>query len=43
MWNVTDGDSWLRFTYKRPDWPLPFNENYQPKPAYDSILAAVRQ
>lgn len=41
-WNVTDADSWLRSTYNRPDWPLPFDDNYQRKPAYFSILSAVR-
>lgn len=42
-WNVTDGDSWLRHRHKKPDWPLPFDEHYQRKPAYDAILEGVRQ
>lgn len=42
IWNLTDGDSWLRATNNRPDWPLPFDANYQPKPAYDSIRNALK-
>ncbi len=34
MWGVGDQDS---FMYNRPDWPLPFDENYQRKPAYDGL------
>jgi len=37
-WNVADADSWIPVTYNRPDWPLPFDANYQRKPAYESII-----
>ncbi|MCX6236639.1 MAG: endo-1,4-beta-xylanase [Bacteroidia bacterium] len=37
-WNVGDADSWIRSTYNRPDWPLPFDDNYNRKPAYQGIL-----
>ena len=38
QWNVGDADSWVRTYIKRNDFPLPFNMNYQRKPAYDGIL-----
>jgi endo-1,4-beta-xylanase len=37
-WNVSDADTWITGTYARPDWPLPFDNNYQKKQAYYSIL-----
>lgn len=41
-WNVTDADTWLRGQYSRPDWPLPFDDYYQRKPAFYAMLEAVR-
>lgn len=41
-WNVTDGDSWIPTEYNRPDWPLPFDNNYQRKAAYQGILDGVK-
>ncbi len=41
-WNVTDADSWIPNEYSRPDWPLPFDGNYQRKAAYQAILDAVK-
>lgn len=41
-WNVTDGDSWIPTEYSRPDWPLPFNSNYERKAAYQGILDGVK-
>ncbi|WP_051292746.1 endo-1,4-beta-xylanase [Olivibacter sitiensis] len=40
-WNVSDADTWITGRYERPDWPLPFDENYQRKTAYYRILEAV--
>jgi endo-1,4-beta-xylanase len=37
-WDVSDADSWIAGYYKRPDWPLPFNNLYLPKPAYQAII-----
>jgi len=41
-WNVGDADSWLRSFYNRPDWPLPFDDNYNRKPAYQGILDGLK-
>jgi len=41
-WNVGDADSWIPGKYGKPDWPLPFDKNYQPKPAYRAIVEAVK-
>ena len=41
-WNVSDADSWIPPTYKRPDWPLPFDSNYKRKPAYWGMLDGVK-
>ncbi|GAA4205300.1 endo-1,4-beta-xylanase [Pedobacter jeongneungensis] len=42
QWNVTDADSWIPSNYNRPDWPLPFDAQYQRKAAYQAILDAVK-
>ena len=41
-WNVSDADSWIPSTYKRPDWPLPFDSNYKRKLAYLAILEGAQ-
>lgn len=41
-WNVTDADSWIPNEYSRPDWPLPFDNKYQRKAAYQGILDGVK-
>ncbi|WP_256011393.1 endo-1,4-beta-xylanase [Desertivirga xinjiangensis] len=41
-WNVGDSDSWIRGEYNRPDWPLPFDDNYNRKAAYQGILDGVK-
>ena len=42
QWNVTDADSWIPSNYSCPDWPLPFDGQYQRKPAYQAILDGVK-
>lgn len=42
QWNVTDADSWIPSNYNRPDWPLPFDAQYQRKAAYQAILDGVK-
>jgi endo-1,4-beta-xylanase len=41
-WNVGDADTWITGNYNRPDWPLPFDINYNRKPAYQGILDGVK-
>ena len=40
FWNVSDGDSWLNDwpVQGRTNYPLLFDRNGQPKPAYDALL-----
>ncbi|MGM9475526.1 endo-1,4-beta-xylanase [Pedobacter sp. GSP4] len=42
QWNVTDTDSWIPSFYKRADWPLPFDAQYQRKAAYQGILDGIK-
>ncbi|WP_316833099.1 endo-1,4-beta-xylanase [Pedobacter aquatilis] len=42
QWNVTDADSWIPSNYNRPDWPLPFDNQYKRKAAYQAILDGVK-
>ena len=41
-WNVTDGDSWIPLWQGAPDYPLPFDANYQRKAAYRGIIAGAK-
>ncbi len=41
-WGFTDRHSWIPEHTGRPDAALPFNEAYQPKPAYLAICEALR-
>jgi endo-1,4-beta-xylanase len=34
FWGIGDGDSWIRDFFKRDDYPLLFDDAYQPKAAY---------
>jgi len=39
FWGLKDDYSWLRgFPVRRNNWPLLFDENYQPKPAFWAIV-----
>ncbi len=44
FWGVTDGDSWLNGwpIAGRTSYPLLFDREYQPKPAFDAVVAAAR-
>ena len=41
-WNVADADTWRRGYCNCPEWPLPFDDNYAKKPAYDGIVEALQ-
>lgn len=38
IWGVGDGDSWIRTSFNRQDYPLLFDDNYQAKPAYCNLI-----
>lgn len=40
FWGFTDAHSWVDHFFG-PDDPLPFDEDYQPKPAYWGVLSAL--
>jgi len=44
FWGVTDGDSWLNYwpVKGRTAYPLLFDRNCQPKPAFDAVIAVAR-
>jgi endo-1,4-beta-xylanase len=41
LWGVTDGNSWLN-TPGRVNYPLLFDRNGQPKPAFTAVIQAVK-
>ena len=41
FWGFTDFHSWINSRYG-PDNPLLFDQNYQPKPAYNGVLDALQ-
>jgi len=43
LWNVGDADTWLRFFCECKEYPLPFNDQYERKPAYEGILEELQR
>jgi len=43
FWNVGDSDSWIRSNFHRIDWPLMFDDQYKPKPAYCGFVEALNE
>ena len=41
FWGFTDAHSWINDVGQGPDYPLLFDENYQPKPAYWGVMDAL--
>lgn len=39
IWGVGDRDSWIRYYYNRDDYPLLFDDAYQPKPAFCKLIS----
>jgi len=42
FWGVYDTQSWILGEYGAPDWPLPFDKDFNRKAAYDGILAGLK-
>ena len=34
FWGVSDKNTWIRYVFNRNDYPLLFDDNYEPKPVY---------
>ena len=45
LWGVADGNSWKNnFPVRgRTDYPLLFDRNYEPKPAYYSVMGTLKK
>ncbi len=43
FWNVGDGDSWIRYTFHRIDYPCMFDDNYEPKPMFCGVKEALTE
>lgn len=41
FWGISDRYSWIRTTYNRSDYPLLFDDQYQPKPIYCQLKQAL--
>ena len=42
VWGLRDSDSWLINFWGNPDWPLLFDREFEPKPAYTGFLQALQ-
>ena len=43
FWNLHDGQSWLNaFPWNRVNYPLLFDRDRRPKPAFDAVYATLR-
>lgn len=44
FWNLHDGQSWLNsWPWKRTNYPLLFDRNRQPKPAFDAVVRVLSE
>jgi len=41
MWGLRDSESWLINFWGNPEWPLLFDDQFAPKPAYEGFLEAL--
>ena len=41
IWGIGDSDSWIRYFYNRNDYPLLFDDNYLPKPAFCKLISEL--
>lgn len=42
IWGIGDSDSWIRYVFDRIDWPLLFDDDYDPKPAFWGVVEALQ-
>ena len=42
MWGLRDPESWLINFWGNPEWPLLFDADFNPKPAYEGFLEALK-
>lgn len=38
FWGISDKNSWIRSFYNKEDYPLLYDDNYQPKPCYCKLI-----
>ncbi len=43
LWGLRDPDTWLINFYDRPEWPLLFDAEFRPKPAYYGFVEALQE
>jgi len=41
IWGISDADSWIRYCFNRLDWPLLFDEEFEPKPAFWGFVTSL--
>lgn len=41
VWGMRDSETWLIEFWGQPDWPLLYDDNFQPKPAHTGFLEAL--
>jgi endo-1,4-beta-xylanase len=42
FWDFTDRDTWIKGFFEIEDWPTLFDENLEPKPAYEGFARGLR-
>ncbi|RZJ10483.1 MAG: xylanase [Rubrivivax sp.] len=42
FWGLVDGETWMNYVYPVKNWPLLFNDDYTPKPAFWGVVEALQ-
>lgn len=42
FWGLVDGETWMNYVYPVKNWPLLFNDDYSPKPAFWGVVEALQ-
>ncbi len=42
FWGLVDGETWMNYVYPFKVWPLLFNDDYTPKPAFWGVAEALQ-